>query len=181
MILTGSEIRRQHDAARITIDPFDERQLNPNSYDFRLGSRMKVYTAEVLDPRVSNPTDEIEVPDSGYVLTPGRLYLGHTLERMGSDHFVPIIRGKSSIARLGLFIHITADLIDVGSHNQWTLQLNPVHALRIYPRMKIGQVTFWTIKGPITLYDGKYQGTIGPCESRSYLDFEAEARDGARK
>lgn len=37
--------------------------------------------------------------------------------------FVPIIRGKSSIARMALFVHVTADLIDIGLVNQWTFQL----------------------------------------------------------
>jgi dCTP deaminase len=174
MILTGPEIRRQHEQHRITIDPFDAGQLNPNSYDFRLGDRLKFYTSAVLDPRVRNPVEEMLLPDDGFVLEPGRIYLGHTFERMGSDQFVPIIRGKSSIARLGLFVHVTADLIDVGSHNQWTLQLNAVHPIRLYPRMRIGQVTFWTIMGEITLYKGKYQGTVGPCESMAYLDYKPE-------
>ena len=78
---------------------------------------------------------------------------------MGSDSFVPIIRGRSSFARLGLFIHVTADLIDIGSHNQWTLQLHCVQPLRLYAGMHVGQVTFWTVKGEIVLYSGKYQGS----------------------
>lgn len=91
---------------------------------------------------------------------------------MGSDTFVPIIRARSSIARLGLFIHVTADLIDIGSINQWTLQLHAVQPIRIYAGMLIGQVTFWCVKGDIILYHGKYQGSRGPQESKSFLDFQ---------
>ena len=54
-----------------------------------------------------------------------------TEEVMGSDRFVPIIHGRSSTARMGLFVHITADLIDIGSYNQWTLQLHAVQPVRM--------------------------------------------------
>lgn len=172
MILTGPEIIREWKSKKIDIRPFNLNQVNPNSYDFRLGATLKTYTNYVLDPRVPNPTVETIIPEEGLVLMPGRIYLGHTHEIMGSDFYVPIIRGKSSTARLGLFVHVTADLIDIGSHNQWTLQMNPVQPIRLYPHMRIGQVTFWKVKGRIVLYAGKYQGSLGPTESRIHLDFE---------
>ncbi|UAK34093.1 dCTP deaminase [Nocardia asteroides] len=177
MILTGSEISRQRALGRIDIRPFDESQVNPNSYDFRLGSTLKVYTDYVLDPQRQNLTSTTSIPASGLVLNPGRIYLGHTAEIMGSDYYVPIIRAKSSTARLGLFVHVTADIIDIGSHNQWTLQLNPVQPVRVYPGMLIGQVTFWKVTGEITLYTGKYQGSMGPVESLVHLDFTEGHRE----
>lgn len=100
--------------------------------------------------------------------------MGHTLEVMGSDHYVPIIRARSSVARLGLFVHVTADLIDIGSHNQWTLQLHAVQPVKVFPNMLIGQVTFWEPLGEIELYKGKYQGLMGPQPSQIYHDFEEE-------
>jgi dCTP deaminase len=92
---------------------------------------------------------------------------------MGSRSYVPVIKGKSSIGRLGLFIHATADLIDVGSINRWTLQLIPTLDIRVFAGMLIGQVTFWEILGETALYSGKYQGTMRPTASKSYLDFES--------
>jgi dCTP deaminase len=73
---------------------------------------------------------------------------------------------------MGLFVHVTADLIDIGSHNQWTLQLHAVQPLRIFTNMLIGQVTFWAVQGEISLYEGKYQGSMGPRPSEIYRDFE---------
>lgn len=175
MILTGEEILREYHSDRIDIRPFDPNQINPNSYDFRLGGVLKTYVDYILDTRRPNEVITTEIPETGLVLTPGRIYLGHTLEIMGSDHYVPIIRGKSSTARLGLFVHVTADIIDIGSHNQWTLQLYPVQPLRIYPGMLVGQVTFWKTVGEVTLYSGKYQGSMGPVESLVHLDFTAES------
>ena len=72
---------------------------------------------------------------------------------------------------MGLFIHITADLIDIGSYNEWTLQLHAVQPVKVYPNMLIGQVTFWKVQGEIKLYNGKYQGSKGPYESQIYKDF----------
>jgi len=171
MILTGSEIHRQVEKGRITIDPFDDRQLNPNSYNFRLGHMLKVYVNDVLDPRRPQATRDIPLDDTGHTLEPDRIYLGHTVEVLGSDHYVPIIKGRSSSARLGLFVHVTADLIDIGSHGQSTLQLFAVQRVRVYPGMLIGQVTFWIPEGPINLYNGKYQASRGPVPSLIYRDF----------
>ncbi|MFG1879317.1 hypothetical protein ACGFIV_31205 [Sphaerisporangium sp. NPDC049003] len=173
MILTGPEIVRQCEAGRITLKPFSAEQVNPNSYNFRLGATLKVYTESVLDVRRPNPVRELTIPRNGMVLEPGRIYLGNTAEVMGSDHYVPIIRARSGIARLGLFVHVTADLIDIGSVNQWTLQLHAVQPVRIYPGLLIGQVTFWTPQGDVVLYSGKYQGSRGPQESQIHRDFLA--------
>ena len=85
---------------------------------------------------------------------------------------MPIIRGKSSTGRIGLFVHITADLIDIGSHGKLTLMLHSVQPVRIYPGMRIGQVTFWSTVGDIELYTGKYQHSKGPQASQTYKDFE---------
>lgn len=171
MILTGDEIAKQRAKGRIVIEPFKEGQVNPNSYDFRLGNTVTWYRDQVLDVREPNSTESVTLDHNGLRLDPGKIYLGHTDEVMGSEHFVPIIRAKSGIARVGLFIHVTADLIDIGSINQWTLQMHAVQPVTVYPNMLIGQVTFWKPVGRIELYKGKYQGSVGPQPSRSYEDF----------
>lgn len=171
MILSGKLIEEEVIADRIVIQPFDADSINPNSYDFRLGDTIKVYKEPVLDSKTPNEVETIKIPKEGYLLEPGRVYLGHTVETMGSEYYVPILRGTSSMGRLGLFVHITADLIDLGSINQYTLMLHAVQGLRVYPGMKIGQITFWEITGEKTLYTGKYQGSVGPAESQVYKDF----------
>lgn len=172
MILTGHEIKNSVLDGKIIVDPFNLEQINPNSYNFRLGSKLKVYKNRALDSKSHNETSSIVIPKDGLILDPNILYLGHTEEKMGSNHFVPIIRGRSSTGRLGLFLNITADLIDIGSINQWTLQMHAVQPVKIYPGMIIGQVTFWYTSGEISLYKGKYQGSMGPIESKMYQDFK---------
>ncbi|MFD7505405.1 dCTP deaminase [Streptomyces sp. NPDC059850] len=172
MILTGPEIHRRVKAGEIEIEPFDPALLSPNSYDFHLGRSIGWYTEHRLDCARPNPFESHPIPSEGMLLTPDRIYLAATEERIGSDHFVPIIRARSSVARLGLFVHVTADLIDIGSHNRLTLQLHAVQPVKIYPGLRIGQVTFWAVQGDIVLYDGKYQGAEQAMPSQIHRDFE---------
>lgn len=175
MILTGDDIISGVEGGRITIDPFCSDSVNPNSYNFHLSDRLLVYTEAVLDPRIHNPTREIIIPPEGLLLEPHRLYLGATIESIGTDHYVPLIFGRSSIARLGLFVEITAPLGDIGYKGVWTLQLFASQKIRIYPGLRIGQVLFFVPKGNISLYTGKYQNAETACASRSNVDFHLYA------
>jgi dCTP deaminase len=172
VILTGPEIHARVRSGQIEIEPFDPGCLSPNSYDFHLGAEIGWYSTRNLDCGRQNPFEWHAIPPEGMLLTPDRIYLAATEERIGSDFFVPIIRARSSVARLGLFTHVTADLIDIGSHGRLTLQLHAVQPLRIYPGLRIGQVTFWTVEGDVVLYDGKYQGADRPLPSQVHRDFE---------
>ncbi|MFG2782977.1 PEP/pyruvate-binding domain-containing protein [Streptomyces prunicolor] len=174
MILTGSEIARERTNDRITIEPFTPEQVNPNSYNFRLGSRLRVYSEMPLDPRRENACVDIEMSAEGYVLEPGRLYLAHTQEVLGSRHYAPTFAARSSVARLGLFINLSASLGDIGYEGQWTLQLYTMNRVRVYPGMTIGQMMWWRPQGEIELYDGKYQGAVGPRSSDIHKDFDRQ-------
>ena len=170
MILTGPEITAAVRDGRLRIAPFEPGQVNPNSYNVRLGTTLLTYTEPVIDAHRPNPTAAVEIGPQGYVLQPGELYLGHTLEEVGSDIFVPLLFGRSSVGRLGLFVEITAPIGDIGFHGQWTLMLSPVRPLRVYPGMKIGQIMFFVSVGPVDLYEGKYQAALGPQPSGYWRD-----------
>jgi len=107
LILSGLEIKK-HLGKEIIIEPFDEKFLNPNSYNLRLSDELMVYEEDVLDMKKPNKTRKLIIPEEGIVLEPGRLYLGRTVEYTKTDKFVPMLEGRSSIGRLGLFIHVTA-------------------------------------------------------------------------
>lgn len=179
MILAGLSIKEEFEKKRIHITPFDYRQITTNSYDLRLGDKFIRYTTKIIDPRKENAYETFTVGKEGLFLSQGAFVLGHSIEEIGSDYFVPLIHAKSSIARLGLFVHVTADLIDIGSYGNVTFQLYSTLPIKIYPGMKIGQVSFWKPKGTIELYKGKYQGSKGPRASEVHKDFllEAESRD----
>jgi len=174
MILTGPEISAAALDGRIRIAPFTSAQVNPNSYNVRLGPLLLVYTSEVIDAFEPNPVRQVPIGEAGFVLQPGELYLGHTIEEVGSDVYVPLLFGRSSVGRLGLFVEITAPIGDIGFHGQWTLMLTPVRPLRVYPGMKIGQVMFFVSAGDLDLYRGKYQGSAGPQPSRYWRDVRRD-------
>ena len=170
MILTGTKIAEEVSEGGITLTPFSDSHLTTNSYDLTLGPALIRYTADVLDPKKDNEYEQLEIPETGIILDAGSFHLGASLEMVGSTNYVPIIHARSGIARLGLFVHVTADLIDIGSCGNVTFQLFATLPIRIYPKMRIAQVTFWQPKGEIKLYTGKYQGSKGPSTSRSYQD-----------
>lgn len=175
MILTGSEIAKQVKKNRITITPFNEKCINPNSYNVEIGDYLKVYEDEILDSKQELKTKIIKIPEEGLVLSPNKLYLGYTKEKIGSNYFVPTITGRSSTGRLGLFVQITSDLVDIGFVGNLTFQLYAVQPLKIYKNMKIGQIMFWKPLGKIKLYNGKYQNSIGPQESKTWKDFKEKS------
>lgn len=177
MILTGGAIDECVKKGDVIIEPYSPENLNPNSYNFHLGDYVLVYRNMILDPKLPQPVERVDIPDEGLVLYPDRIYLGYIRERMGSEKYVPIINGRSSTGRLGLFVHITANLIDIGSINNWTLQMHAVQPVRVYRGMSIGQVTFWRTYGDIKLYDGKYKDSSGPVESQIWKDFQQYSND----
>lgn len=172
MILSGREIR-ENLGTRIRIEPFNENQLNPNSYNLRLHDRLRVYRERVLDMRVENHSDEIVIPPEGLELEPHRLYLGRTVEHTGTEGFVPMLEGRSSIGRLGLFVHITAGFGDVGFRGFWTLEMFCVQPIRIYSGVEICQVFYHTLQGDYEPYhSGKYQNNTDIQHSMLYKDFQ---------
>ncbi|MBI1387019.1 MAG: dCTP deaminase [bacterium] len=177
MILSGKQIQK-HLGREIVIEPFDERQLNPNSYNLRLHNELLVYRDRCLDMKKPNEAEPIVIPDEGFVLESNRLYLGRTLEYTKTDTFVPMLEGRSSIGRLGLFVHVTAGFGDVGFAGYWTLEMFCVQPIRVYPGVQICQIYYHGIEGEFTKYNsGKYQNNQGIQPSLLYRDFEPQNED----
>ncbi len=173
MILSGKEILKHIDAGSIEIKPFEPSRINPNSYNLSLHNELLVYNDDVLDMKKPNLTSLITIPDSGLLLEPGNLYLGRTKEYTFTDKFVPMLEGRSSIGRLGVFIHVTAGFGDVGFSGFWTLEIFCVRPIIIYPDVEICQIYYHNIEGDYDLYKkGKYQNNTGIQPSMLYKDFE---------
>lgn len=172
MILSGLEIKK-HLGEQIVIEPFDENLMNPNSYNLRLHNELLVYDEEILDMKKPNKTKTIIIPEEGLVLQPGKLYLGRTVEYTKTEEFVPMLEGRSSIGRLGLYIHVTAGFGDVGFSGYWTLEIQCIEPIRIYPGVEICQIYYHSLKGDYQKYNsGKYQNNTGIQPSLLYKDFE---------
>ncbi len=171
MILSDKRIREEIASGNILIEPFDPKYLGTNSYDVHLGKYLATYNDRVLDARRHNEITHFEIPEEGFVLQPGTLYLGVTEEYTESHRHVPFLEGKSSTGRLGIDIHATAGKGDVGFCNTWTLEISCTLPVRIYAGMPIGQLIYFTVDGDIDLtYDKKSSAkynhrTVRPVES----------------
>ncbi|MCL5875962.1 MAG: dCTP deaminase [Candidatus Dependentiae bacterium] len=172
MILSGKEIKRRL-GSDIIIEPFNDRQLGPNSYNLRLHHELLMYDTPVLDMKQKNEVKRLEIPKDGMILQPGVLYLGRTIEYTKTLSCVPMLEGRSSIGRMGLFIHITAGFGDVGFSGFWTLEMFCVQPIKIYPEVEICQIFYHTIEGDYIHYSSnKYQNNCGVQPSLLYKDFE---------
>jgi dCTP deaminase len=141
LILTGKEIAKKL-GTDINIKPYEETLLNPNSYNLRLHNELLVYTNMPLDMKKPNPSEKIIIPEEGYLLKPGILYLGRTLEYTETFNLVPMLEGRSSIGRLGMYVHVTAGFGDVGFKGFWTLEISVIHPLVIYPNVQISSLLY---------------------------------------
>jgi dCTP deaminase len=172
MILSGKEIKNELGKG-INIEPYNESQLNPNSYNLKLHQDLLVYEKNELDMKKPNPTSPLTIPEEGLLLETGKLYLGRTLEHTETSKYVPMLEGRSSIGRLGLFIHVTAGFGDVGFNGFWTLEIFCVQPIRIYAGVEICQIFYHSIQGDYDTYkNGKYQNNEGIQASMLYKDFK---------
>lgn len=172
MILSGQEIKRKI-GKDILIDPFNEKQLNPNSYNLKLSNKLMVYENPILDMKKENNVTSIEIPSSGLILEPAKLYLGRTKEYTETYNYVPMLEGRSSIGRLGLYIHITAGFGDVGFCGYWTLEIHCIHPIKIYPDVEICQIYYHSIEGDYINYtSNKYQNNKDIQPSLLFKEFK---------
>ena len=177
-MLTGSEIKKRL-GKDIIIEPFNEEQLNPNSYNIRLHNELLVYETDffvdggrrvLLDMKKENPTKKIIIPESGLELKPNRLYLGRTVEYTETYNLIPCIDGRSSIGRLGINVEISAGFGDIGFKGTWTLEIRCVEPVIIYPFIEIGQLYYQVPVGDIDIqYNGRYQGQKDATASRLFM------------
>ncbi|QDU94735.1 dCTP deaminase [Lignipirellula cremea] len=175
MILSGEEIRSRM-GDDIHIDPFDERLLNPNSYNLTLHNELLCYEEVVLDMRRPNRVRRRTIPPEGLVLNSNQLYLARTIERTETHNLVPMIEGRSSIGRLGLFVHVTAGFGDVGFCGYWTLEMFAVQPVRIYAGVPICQIFYHEILGDVREYvSDKYQHNTDIQPSMLFKEFGDQA------
>ena len=111
------------------------------------------------------------------MIQPNQLYLGRTIERTETHNLVPMIEGRSSIGRLGLFVHVTAGFGDVGFRGFWTLEMFAIQPVRIYPGVPICQIFYHDIRGSITEYSSdKYQDNTDIQPSLLFKELDPSRR-----
>ena len=178
MILTDIGILEEMQKGTIIIEPYDRVCLGTNSYDVHLSKYFATYDSNELDAKKHNTITHFEIPEEGFVLQPGTLYLGSTLEYTETHAHVPFLEGKSSMGRLGIDIHATAGKGDVGFCNHWTLEISCIQPVRIYAGMPVGQLIYFVVDGDIeNAYNkkpnAKYnQRSPKPMESMMWKNFK---------
>ena len=192
MILSDRSIKESIASGRIVITPYDEGLVQPASIDIRLDGRFLVfrnYKHSCIDPKAlqEDLTEMVTVAEGDpFIVHPGEFILGNTVERvkLGND-LVARLEGKSSLGRLGLIVHATAGYVDPGFDGNITLELSNVANLpiRLYPGMKVGQISFFAMTTPADRPYGspglgsKYKGQTAPTASKMHLNFSETAEE----
>ncbi len=189
MRLCDRDIERLMDEGRIRIEPRPgSDRISGVSVDLRLGNRFRVFNdhaAPYID--LSGPRAEVDLAidrimgqelqlaeGDAFFLHPGELALSVTLESIGlPDDVVGWLDGRSSLARLGLMVHVTAHRIDPGWEGQIVLECynSGKLPLALRPGMTIGAINFETMSGPAARpynkrADAKYRDQHGAVASR---------------
>jgi len=183
-ILVDFEIRETIAQGKLVIDPFEDELIQPNSYDVRLARAFSWHepSDKIIDPFDSESVLDglVSIEDEHFVLKPSQFVLGATQEKFSlPNDIVGQLTGKSSLARLGVMVHVTAGFIDAGfSHPpaQITLEIVNVGArpVRLHAGMSIAQMVFTKTAECVTPYNlkksAKYNGQPAAAHSRYYLN-----------
>ena len=189
MRLCDTDIERHLDEGKIVIEPRPGvERISGVSVDVLLGNEFRVFrdhTAPYID--LSGPSsemadaidrvmsDEIHIPDGeAFYLHPGQLALAVTYESVTLPaDIVGWLDGRSSLARLGLMVHVTAHRIDPGWSGCIVLEFynSGKLPLALRPGMLIGALSFEPLSGPAARpynrrEDAKYRNQQGAVASR---------------
>jgi len=181
MVLTDREIQSAIQSGQISVEPHpDPAAFSSTSLDLTLSPSLRVWKtkslagveANIISPWakgynyrdvVNEYADPHEVGVDGYVLEPGAFVLGWTKEDIGLPPFSRLaarVEGKSSLARLGIGIHITAPTIHAGFGGQIQLEICNHGSLRVrlLSGMPVCQLIFeQTLGTPDKGYAGQFQ------------------------
>lgn len=173
-----------------------EYQIAGSVVDLRLGHNFEIffsYAKGIIDPLNKEETevDSMEV-DIDFLrsisIVPGQFLLGHTLEYIKlPKNIAAQIEGRSSFARVGLQVHMTANLVEAGFEGCLTLEMtNSGHStITLYPGMRIAQLRFFRLVTPPTNpYNkdtDKYSGMLSHNKTRQFSDWEVKAFQAAKE
>lgn len=156
--------------------------LQPASVDVRLDRELVLFTDayDEIDPEAHQPdlTVRKKIGPSGFSLMPDEFVLGSTRENLTLNSSIAAdFTGKSSLARLGLVVHMTAGYIDPGFSGKVTLEIRNMNRkpIRLRAGMKIGQFKFFRLDTTCLRpygtegLDSHYQGQQGVTPSLSWM------------
>jgi len=164
-MLSDAEILKEIKKGNIVIEPFREEQLNPNSYDVKLGEYYAVGIpySRFLDPYNKYVVErywEIKKAIDHIVVRPGETILAHTQEVIGGrNNIASKMNARSSLGRLGVSVCKCAGFGDVGFVNKWTMEITnhlPSTSVVLHVGMRVAQISFFRTGKVLREYKGKY-------------------------
>jgi dCTP deaminase len=170
MILTLDRILDAVRTGEIHIDPFDERALSAASYDMTLYPQIRVFVEGLNEidlqdmardaHTLMNITRVVGIPaESYYLLKPGELVLGMTVEKLSmAGNIAGLLEGRSRFARMGLMVHITAGFLQPGIQNirqVFEIFNASRNAIKLRSGVRIAQVVFQRCEGT-AVYNGVF-------------------------
>ena len=186
MILSDLSIRanlaRKHQPLRI--DPLDVEAIQPASVDVRLGDSYCTITTPMTNSEIRPGVPASFITswnqiNQVFTLPPGAFCLASTLEHVTiPDDLVARVEGKSTLARVGIAVHVTAGYIDPGFTGTITLELvnHSQNHVTLSAGMKIAQLSFHRLTTPALRPYGtpglgsRYQGQTNPTPARELGD-----------
>jgi len=170
-ILSRSAILKLIAQGRLKITPFSEDQVGPGSIDLTLGNEFRVFQTkgEVIHATDKIPVDtftrRVTVKDGDFLLLkPGELVHGMSRERIElPDDVAGWLEGRSSYARIGLMIHMSAGLVQPGTQNRQVLEISNMSPVPIalHPGTRICQLVLETMRGRAR-YTGRFKDQAAP-------------------
>lgn len=192
MLLSDEDIRREIRKGKILIEPFDERQIQPNGYDVRIGPiyfllrdgldvffpfiedlvKKSYVRREAIEETIN--VGEKKVQGRFIRLPPHGFIIAATSERVKtSEDIAASLRCRSSLARAGISIARCAGWGDIGFDGVWTMEI--VNHLSIPYHLpvglRVGQIVFFRAETPARkAYAGKYMGRREPAPPKLHED-----------
>ncbi len=166
-----------------------DKQLGSTSFDIRLGTSFQVYLhtkygiIDFANTLIENSIHNSKMIDLDFLesitISPGQFILGHSMEYLRlPSKIAGQVEGRSSFARLGLQIHMTASFIDPGFEGVLTFEIfnagpNPI---KLFPGLRIAQLRFIKANSPVIPYnrnlEAKYSGLLTHNDSMQFKDYE---------
>jgi dCTP deaminase len=179
-ILGSNAIKAALDAGHIVCEPAPDAATIQTHIDVRLGSNFWLPRPMRRDVNIATQEPEERfmliadvAPDQPFRLPSLSFALAHTDEYIGTTvpDIEPSLDTRSTAARWGLPVHVSAGIGDAGYCSRWTLELfnyGP-DAILLYPGMRVGIIKFHRVESNTALYTGRYNTPAAEWEPRAML------------
>lgn len=190
-VLNDFEIENYLMSGKLKIIPIMnlKQQMGSTSFDIRLGTSFQLYlhtkygVIDFSDANMDSKIHNSKLVDLDFLesitISPGQFILGHSMEYLKlPSNIAGQVDGRSSFARLGLQVHMTAGFVDPGFEGVLTFEIfnagpNPI---KLFPGLRIAQLRFMAINKPQRPYnrniEAKYKGLLTHHDSMQFKDYE---------